>query len=386
MGPVPSLISVMRWLVPERVRANAAMVQACVVVALLASGCQADGDDDDGWYFEPSVAPVRDADDASQHVLELVDSLGAGLLEDGRGRVAVSRSGRVAVGEFSECRISVFDLTTRALLFRVGRCGEGPEEFGVVSDLAFIGDSLHVLDDGRRDLVVVSPNGEIARRSVPLVVERQVRSFIHSLAAVGDSMLASTHQRSGRDVGIGMLLHARDGEPIGEFGHAAPAASEAERLIEFPPDICASEGMVVVENPYRSGTVGYRADGSVAWRVAPRPSAIGIIEHDGDRWPTALVRPPVCSQAAVMLRRPEVLPYAPRGATFGTGEIEVRDRDGQLLLAGRVDSTRGEVLFARAAGWRDFFVFTDTFGEVPQLRIYRLRPRRAGDTEGVVQP
>src|SRR5690606_34128692 len=121
----------------------------------LCTACDFGDDEADGWYMEPSIKTVAMSNVPDDRLLELVDSLGGGILSDGTGPLAISQSGLVAVPERADCRVSVLDMVTQQLVYRFGACGGGPNEFLAIGDVAFVQDSLYVYDFGRRDFSVL---------------------------------------------------------------------------------------------------------------------------------------------------------------------------------------------------------------------------------------
>lgn len=352
------------------------------MILSLCSACNSSDGEDDGWYLEPSRAPVAMSNDPGDLMLELIDSLGAGVLSDGRGPLAISQSGLVAVAEYADCRVSVLDIVTHQLVYRSGSCGGGPSEFRGIGDVAFSGDSLYVYDVGRRDFSVLSPTGEIVRRFVAMAMVKDSVTEITSLSGVGDTLLGVGNSRPGRDPSAGALLRASDGSLVRKLGNSQRAVRDGRDIISFLTLMCSvnrPEGtLIFAVNPFRSETVAYTTSGEVAWRATPRIDWLSPVIHEQRTWPSAVVRPPICNDQAVMLRTMDARPWAPRGSSVGYGVIEVRAHDGRLLLSRPVDSTQSE-LFARAAGWKNYWVFNDPWSASPQLRVFRLRERTAAN-------
>ena len=348
----------------------------------LCAACNSGGDEEDGWYLEPSSAPVAMSNVPDDLVLELVDSLGGGVLSDGTGPLAISQSGLVAVPERADCRVSVLDMVTHQLVYRFGTCGGGPNEFRAIGDVAFVQDSLYVYDLGRRDFSVLSPTGEMARRFVAVAMATDSITEGVWLSGVGDSLLGVGNSRPSRNPSVGTLLRASDGSLARRFGNAQREVRDGRDIIVFPPLICSltpPEGaLIVAVNPFRSETVAYTTSGDVAWRAVPPLEWLSPVVHEQETWPSAVVRPPVCNDQAVLIRTMDVRPWGPRTGSFGHGVIEVRAHDGRLLLSTPVDSTQSG-LFARAAGWKNYWVFNDPWSDNPQLRVFGLRERTADE-------
>ena len=92
---------------------------ALVVVAIVAAGCEAPRD----WSLRPEVPAVADREHAPpSQQLRFSHTLGEGVLGDYKGTRAISRTGRLALEEASECRVTILDVATGDLVYRFGRC------------------------------------------------------------------------------------------------------------------------------------------------------------------------------------------------------------------------------------------------------------------------
>lgn len=364
-------------------------VAEVALIACLGTACDRDAPADK-WALEPSVTALVDRDPQSM-VLQVVDSIGEGILSDGRGPIATSPSGLVAVLEYSECRVTVLSLLTRRLVYRAGRCGGGPNEFGAVGELVFNGDSLLVFDVARRNLAVISPSGEIVRRFVPAAFVVDSLAQVSSMSVVQESLLVSGNDVTRRHPEVGLLLRPGDGSVVHRFGRAQVAVvsppPSALPLVRTIPLLCsvnrAQGPLIIASNSWKSETVAYALDGSVSWRAAPPVQWLAAADHQGRTWPTAVVRAPLCSDRAVMLRTASVLPWSPPDAGWKDGIIEIRAPDGALRFSSRVDSTQLE-LFSKGAAWRELWIFNDPESPSPRLRLFKLRPRTPADVGAIV--
>jgi hypothetical protein len=330
--------------------------------------------------MEPSSEPISSDQSPDDLVLELTDSLGGGVISDGRGPLTISRSGRIAVAEYADCRVTVLDVVSQQMVYRFGGCGGGPTEFRGVGDIAFVGDSLYVFDLGRRDLSVLSPTGELIRRFVAMAMVTDSVTGINFMSAVQDTLLSIANNRPGRDPSAGALLRANDGSLVRKFGNAQQAVRADGEIIAFLPQMCTvnrPEGaLIIAANPYKSETTAYTTGGNVAWRATPRIDWLSPVPHDGKTWPSAIVRPPICNDQGVMLRTVNLVAWAPRDSSFRSGAIEIRTFEGRLIFASLIDSTQAE-LFSKGASWKDLWIFNDPSSALPQLRVFRLRQRTA---------
>lgn len=112
---------------------------------------------------------IRSSGTPAQWSAELVatisgDSSSSG--EEGFGSVRsllLDSAGSVYVLDPSFVQISVFD-STGALSRRVGRKGNGPGEYTLPYSIAWLGDSLAVLDPGNSRIMLVGPDGQWVRQ------------------------------------------------------------------------------------------------------------------------------------------------------------------------------------------------------------------------------
>lgn len=360
---------------------------APLFLALSSAGCGEEKDQRDEWYFEPSHQSVEARSPNQALVLELIDTLGQGLVSDGRGVIAISETGLVAVAEQPECRVTVLDLRTHGVVYRFGSCGEGPEEYRAIAEVAFFDDSLLMYDAGRRDLSIISPTGSLLRRFVPLAMVQDSVTSVTSLFTLGDSLIGFAHERPRSLPSVATFIHRANGALAGRIGNAQAAHRGDRDILVFSPLLCVTRAkngtQVVASNPYQPEVVAYGTDGVVMWRTtdAGRPRAPTL--HDQQVWPSAIVRPPVCNEQFVMTRTVDVEPWASRTVSLDRGSIEIWNRAGRLQFATTISGTHSE-LFSRGSGWGDRWVFNDAWGDVPMLRVYRLRNRTATDQSDIV--
>ena len=93
-----------------------------------------------------------------------VDSLGSTEGDDSFGfivDVALSPEGALAVSQYGLGQVWVFDARGRKQV--AGRRGEGPGEFGFVSDVAWRGDTLVVVEGGRSRVSLMTGDGRYLR-------------------------------------------------------------------------------------------------------------------------------------------------------------------------------------------------------------------------------
>lgn len=76
--------------------------------------------------------------------------------------VVVSRQGQIAVWQSQDSRVLRFDTTGKALS-SIGRSGEGPGEFRMMSFGGFVGESLWISDPMMRRTTVFGPDGTLLR-------------------------------------------------------------------------------------------------------------------------------------------------------------------------------------------------------------------------------
>ncbi len=96
----------------------------------------------------------------AQERLFATDSVGSTAGDDSFGRivdVALSPEGALAVAQFGLSEVWVFDAGGRKQI--VGRPGEGPGEFGLVSAVAWRSDTLVVLEGRRQRVSLIAGNG-----------------------------------------------------------------------------------------------------------------------------------------------------------------------------------------------------------------------------------
>lgn len=115
---------------------------------LIVSACSADAgpaaDDVAPWTLEP-LARIGSVDDSAT---ALVDAELVTIGPEGRLYVAEPRDGRIRV--FGADGTPASD---------IGRAGEGPEEFGGITDLVFLGDTLYAMDVSMGRVALLSADG-----------------------------------------------------------------------------------------------------------------------------------------------------------------------------------------------------------------------------------
>lgn len=129
---------------------------SCALLLLLLANCGT-----------PDSNSISDADALTP--LRLEEELRIGSVDDPDvgfsriGDVAVDRDGLVYVAETQDLRIRVYDAEGQRVLRTIGRAGQGPGEFGSISGLGLIGDTLWTTDFRLQRVTLMDPLGEVLR-------------------------------------------------------------------------------------------------------------------------------------------------------------------------------------------------------------------------------
>jgi hypothetical protein len=120
----------------------------------------------DTWGFETSVAPglvVQKPDTAKPAVVSISEwELPPSLVSD-IGPVAAVEPDLLAIAARTICTVSLVNPAARQIHWTTGRCGEGPNEFRVITAIASRGDTILVFDNSLRRITQMSLDGEVLR-------------------------------------------------------------------------------------------------------------------------------------------------------------------------------------------------------------------------------
>jgi hypothetical protein len=332
------------------------------------------------WALDPGGPTVAAAADAvSTDSLSLVSAgtLGEGVLEDTRGALAASKSGRIAVYERTMCRVNVFDLRSRALLFRSGRCGAGPREFLQVSSLSFVGDTLFAWDVGTRRLTALNQDGEfVSRNEISALADGSIAPLMYAFASAPSMLIARIQTESPDDPMIAVM--SRSGRVLERFLPDVPAARDTRRVNSLGAQICLADWpggpTVIAGGTWRLETVALDTAGHVRWSAVTPVSYLREQVFQGRATPTVVVRAPMCSVDGVMMRVSRTSATAPARSPWLAGYVEVRSPSGRLLLHGELGDS-ASILFQHGVAWDSYWLFSDAESDVPRLRVFRLQPR-----------
>ena len=152
-----------------RTKLGALSLAASLTIAAAACGTDASASAGADITIDSSGAYpiIRSAGGAAQWKAELVATItadtGVGEAFGSVRSVLLDRDGSVYVVDPSYRQISVFD-STGALTRRIGRRGSGPGEYMMPYSLAWLGDSLALLDPGVPRVMLVDKSGAWARQ------------------------------------------------------------------------------------------------------------------------------------------------------------------------------------------------------------------------------
>lgn len=214
-----------------------------VAAAILVIGCA----NPDDWALRsdlPAVVdgPPEDLPDS----LVLVGFLGEGIIGDYKGSRAISHSGRIALEEASECRVTVLDLTSGDLLYRVGKCGEGPGEFRAIASVFFDGDTLSVIDGVLDRLTTIAPDGRVLAMQSWKAIWGDLSVSPSGVELLNDTLLLALNRRATRSDMQILLLDRRTHRLVQGFLPQPPATRRRAQAYAYAPYAC---GVVDAEMP-----------------------------------------------------------------------------------------------------------------------------------------
>lgn len=344
----------------------------------LASGCSHDGE----WSLE-AAGDWRQISTPDSAPSELVvsHSIGEGVLEDTRGAIGVSVDGLVAVEETSECRVSVFEIATGRLVYRVGRCGAGPGEIARAVSLFFLGDTLVVVDGGLNVLSRFDGTGRFLGRESSQELWGDLSLEISSVRPVGDRDFIAIGRRPargepqvflvGREPGIGARRLVRQPRAVRRD------ASNQTFGVKACTTVWDTAPAFVVVGMHSFEVLAFDVDATPLWRTHTSLPWFTPILHEGTIEPSAYMIFPICGPSGVFVRVTKTPPYARLGTPFDGGYGELWSPAGVLLAKMDVPPF-DETLFRPGGNWGDYWVFDDAISAVPQLRVYRLQEHGTG--------
>lgn len=328
--------------------------------------------------------------------LELEVTLGD---RDGPGgvgySVAVARDevGRYYLSHvYSRHELLVFD-ADGSLLEVVGRAGEGPGEYAVVSLVSVTeGDTVRVFDNGLRRLTVLAPFPDLSVvRTSP--IEAPVGGN-RTLVAEGGDLVTSGRVPTPESVGLPLHRLSSEGRLIHSYGAEDPvvapglepvlsralawARGTEETWVVHPDDYRIGrwtlEGEKVTEWNRAPSWLEPRREGWVLAPGSPPPTRVQAVAEDGEGRLWVLAQVPGEDWESALLERegPEGPVYEPRDfeRLFDT-VVEVIDADGRLLVSERVPQYL--LTFVEpglVVGYRE------TPTEMPFLDVYSVELRR----------
>ncbi len=147
------------------------------------------------------------------HLLDIGDADGPGIVESERSQVVVDSRGRFFLFQRYGASLKVFDQRGR-YLSTIGRKGGGPGEFEEIAVVRITrGDSIHVLDNKLSRVSVFGPDLSFVR-SAPLALRPQTQAVV-----LDDGRMVLALDARGRSQ-IGFPLHLLDisGRTVRSFG------------------------------------------------------------------------------------------------------------------------------------------------------------------------
>ena len=353
-------------------------------LTLAAAACQTEPSILRPFSLADSTARLAPDAESAPDSLELryVSNIGRGVLR-GVGAVAVSRNGLIAAYEVSECSVALIEEATGALRRRVGRCGDGPEEFRRVTSMVFIGDTLYVADATRYLIHVLNGAGEFVRTIQPNAVADRDISYMTLGGFTATNRLtfdASEHRTHNRYV-VGMM-DTDSGSVVARIGTPPTALTQDTSIADLTGMHCAirsgGESRIVVANPWQFEAVAFDTAGAQRWRSFTALPWLHPQGEGAEMEPLGVVRSPVCGDQVVMLRA-MTAPFRSRAVDyFNDGWIEFRTYDGRPVFSLAVRGGDPRLWGARAATQDNRWYFMWPNDAEPSVTVYELVPRAAG--------
>jgi len=344
---------------------------------VLLCGACADGND---WSLRSDLDPVVDpVAGVMPDTLVFSHFLGEGVLGDYKGYQATSRDGRLAVEERSECRVSVLDIETGRVAFRVGKCGAGPGEFKTITSLFFSHDTLHVVDAGLNRMTSVSTKGIVLSMVSWSELWGDANVSPSNVAPITDSLLLGLARRPERNAPQVLVLDRSSGQVVQDFGRQPPAVRREPDSYAYRLGACtesrATEPLVILTGAYLFESVAYRLDGTPQWRSATPLDWAGPFRVRGSIGAKSYGLTPICGDSAVMIRMTRTSSEAPRNTPQEEAYYEFRGAHGRLLARG---FTEPDDLTLQGAGVSTggYWMFYDAKSERPRIRVYQLESNR----------
>ena len=150
-----------------------------------------------------------------------VDSLGSMDGDDSFGfivDVALSPAGALAVSQWGLFEVWMFDPRGRKQV--VGRSGDGPGEFGFVSDVAWRGDTLVVVEGGRSRVSLMASDGRYIRGHTTIPRLASVRYGSVGYLRSGLTVAAPRTSSNSTPEPKPILLFGTDGQVLDTLGKA----------------------------------------------------------------------------------------------------------------------------------------------------------------------
>jgi hypothetical protein len=306
-------------------------------------------------------------------------------------QLATTPGGMLLAHYLDTCTWRVFDLSERREVRSFGGCGGGAQEYGHLYGALGLNDSTVIAYDLRRaSFVTIDPrSGVITRRVIPTKLTQDVGASLGALSSLGDTALV-TWLYTGSGSGTVAVLNF-DGSLLSRHFELLPRSSVGAEALVIPNRGCGvpwpgNEGSIIGINPWRGEVAAISPTGSLRWVVnlgldwlkpTIPPQGPGSLE------PTRNPRGPLCTRRGVLVRYADRDPVRyPRNPDRG-GYLEFIDSTGARRLRLEVDTVHNYLLASAATATDSLFFFSDEDADLPQIHVFRLRDRAAGDSSGL---
>ncbi|MCY3610206.1 MAG: hypothetical protein OXH51_01605 [Gemmatimonadetes bacterium] len=173
------------------------------------------------WWRLITVLALVPGSLEAQERLFAIDSVGSTEGDDSFGfivDVAVHPEGTLAVAQYGLSEVWVFDADGKLQV--AGRRGEGPGEFGFVSDVAWRGDTLVVVEGGRSRVSLLTGDGRYLRDQTTIPRLAAVRYGSAGYLRSGLTVAAPLTLGSSTAAAKPILLVGTDGQVLDTLGEA----------------------------------------------------------------------------------------------------------------------------------------------------------------------